>query len=699
MRSRRNNRPARGPGRAGRLLLLAAANVTMAVGAGRAEAPAAGREPARGGLIDTSASPHVKLRSVGLGEVRWTRGFWAERFTTCRQAAIPHLWSIMSGTEPSQFYHNFLIAAGREPGRHRGPSFNDGDLYKWLEAAAAVYAVTLDQELDRQMDEVIATLRQAQRADGYLHTPVLIRARNGDAGAVPFQDPLGFEAYNLGHLLTAACVHHRATGKNDLLAVARKAGDYLCLTFENPTPRLARCSICPSHYMGMVELYRATREPRYLALARKFLDIRDLDPDGTDDNQDRIPFRRQTQATGHAVRANNLYAGAADVYAETGDRSLWPPLLSIWENVVTTKLYVTGGCGALYDGASPDGSRQQKQIGRVHQAYGREYQLPSGTAHNETCASVANVLWNWRMLQITAEARFADVLEQTLYNAVLAGISLDGKAYFYTNTLRQLERMPVDLRWSRARQPFISSFCCPPNVVRTIAEAGSYAYCRSEHTVWVNLYGGSVLDTRLADGTRLKLTQETDYPWDGRVKITLASVPAGPFAVKLRIPGWARGASLSVNGVSQRNAPEAGTYHEVRRNWSAGDVLDLSLPMSARLVEAHPLVEEARNQVAVQRGPLVYCLESPDLPRGVAVLDVAIPGAIELKPSFDAKLLGGVTVLLGKAGAVADAPWGKQLYRELAPAAARPVDLRLVPYYAWANRGPSEMTVWMPLRR
>src|SRR5262249_19670862 len=297
----------------------------------------------------------------------------------------------------------------------------------------------------RLMDEVIATIRQAQRADGYLHTPILIRQRNGESDAQPFQDRLQFEAYNLGHLLTAACVHHRATGKTNLLQVAVKAGDFLHAAFQKPTPELARIAVCPSHYMGLVELYRTTKDPKYLQLAKTLVDLRDRVPDGSDDNQDRIPFRKQTQAVGHAVRANYLYAGAADIYAETGDRTLLEPLLKIWDNLVATKLYVTGGCGALYDGASPDGAKEQKQIGRVHQAYGREYQLPNSTAHNETCAAVGNVLWNWRMLQITGEAKYADLLELTLYNAALAGIGLDGKSFFYTNTLRQLDRMPVEL--------------------------------------------------------------------------------------------------------------------------------------------------------------------------------------------------------------------------------------------------------------
>jgi DUF1680 family protein len=651
------------------------------------------------GLTDTTASPHVVVRSVGLTEVRWTTGFWADRFETCRKETLPAMGRIMEGTEHSQFLHNFRIAAGLEKGKHRGPPWNDGDCYKWLEAAAAVYAVTRDADLDRKMDEAIAVIAKAQRDDGYLHTPVLIRARNGDKSARPFEDRLNFEMYNLGHLFTAACVHHRATGKKTLLAVAVKAADFLHRALAEPTPELARNAVCPSHYMGAIELYRTTRDKKHLELARKFLAMRDLVHDGTDDNQDRLPFHKQTEAVGHAVRANYLYAGVADVYAETGDKTLLDPLCKIWDNVARRKLYVTGACGALYDGASPDGSKDQKQISHTHQAYGRDYQLPNSTAHNETCAAVGNVLWNWRMLQITGDARFADALELSLYNAVLAGVSLDGTRFFYTNTLRQLDRMPARLRWSRGREEWISCYCCPPNVARTVAEVGGYAYGRAGDAIWVHLYGGNTLDTQLPAGGRVKLTQTTDYPWDGRVRITLDAVPVREFALKLRIPHWASGATLMVNGKAWKETPAAGRYAKVRRKWAARDVVELTLPMRVRLLQAHPLVEEARNQVAVQRGPLVYCLESTDLDKGVTVSDVRIPRRIELKPRFEPKRLGGITVLKGKAEIASEPAWGNELYRDLPTDDPRPMSIRLIPYYAWGNRGPSEMTVWMPLGR
>jgi DUF1680 family protein len=670
----------------------------LASGAREGRAAVEGPGPAPG-LTDTSSSPHVRVRSVGLGEARWSRGFWADRFDTCSRATLPHLWKMMSGTEPSQFYQNLRIAAGEADGNHRGPGWNDGDFYKWIEAASATYAITKDADLARLLDEVIRVIVHAQDADGYLHSPVQIRRRHGDPDAAPFRDRLDFETYNLGHLITAACVHHRATGKSTLLDPASKAAKFLAEAVRMRADRLARIAVCPSHYMAVVELYRTTRDPAHLELARRLLDLRDRVEDGSDDNQDRIPFRRQSTAAGHAVRANYLYAGAADLVAETGDRTLMEPLLKIWDDVVSRKLYLTGGCGALYDGASPDGSKDQKTITRVHQAFGRPYQLPNSTAHNETCAAIGNVLWNWRMLMLTGEAKFADILEQSLYNAVLAGIGLDGTRFFYTNTLRQLDEMPTDLRWSRQRQPFISCFCCPPNLARTIAETSSYAYGRSAGAAWVHLYGDSILDTEVAPGSRLRLRQETDYPWGGRVTIRIEDAPRPEFSLRLRIPGWADGALMTVNGRPWLQALPLvpASYADLHRTWSPGDVVELTLPMRVRCIQAHPLVEEARNQVAFQRGPIVYCLESTDLPGDVRVLDVAVPRKFDLTPRFDPALLGGLAVLEGRAEATRERPWSGGLYRERRVDDSRAINLRLIPYYAWANRGRSEMTVWLPL--
>lgn len=654
--------------------------------------------------VDTRRSPHAKLQSIPLADVRWTEGFWADRFATLRDRSIPAMWELMRDGKYKPFLGHFKIAAGDAEGEYHGAPWNDGDFYKFLEAVTAVYAVTRDPQLAAILDESIAAIAKAQRADGYLHTPVLIAHRNGDQSLQPFADRHNFEMYNMGHLLTAACLHHRVTGDEHFLAVARKTGDFLCSVFAKPTPELARNSVCPSHYMGAIELYRTTGEARYLALAQTFLEMRNLGvsesglPIGGDDNQDRIPFVEQREAVGHAVRANYLYAGAADLFLETGGEELMKPLDAIWLNVVERKLYVTGGCGALYDGASPDGSERQEQITRIHQAYGRNYQLPNATAHNETCAAIGNVLWNWRMFLATGEAKYMDVVELSMYNAILAGMSLDGDKFFYTNPLRNVEPSPTPLRWSRTRVPFVTSFCCPPNVLRTLAEVGGMAYSRSGNELWVNLYGGNRLETDL-DGERLVLTQQTDYPWSGRIEFLVEKCADKPFALKFRIPGWCHTTTVSINGKLSSEQPLSGSYFSIERSWTHGDRLTLDLSMPPRFIEAHPQVEETRNQLAVQRGPIVYCLESPDLPARVRMQEVAISADAELTAVHDDTLLGGVTVIeaMGEANAAGD--WERRLYRPVQHSAvSSPAPLRLIPYYAWANRGLSEMTVWIPRR-
>ncbi len=651
-------------------------------------------------LTDTSSSPFARLWGAPMADVHWTSGFWHDRFECCRAVMIPNMWRIWKDPDISHAYANFRIAAGDEEGGHHGPPFADGDFYKWLEATAAVYTVTRDEQLDALMDEIIALIGRAQRGDGYIHTPVLIRQRLGQTEARPLQERLHFETYNLGHLMTAGCIHYRATGKDSLLAIARKAADYLYNFYRSAAPELARSAICPSHYMGVIELYRTTRDPKYLELGENLIKIRDLVVGGSDDNQDRLPFREQDRALGHAVRANYLYAGVADVVAETGDAGLMATLQTLWDSVVHHKMYITGGCGALYDGASPDGTAHQEVITRVHQAYGREYQLPNATAYNETCANIGNVLWNWRMLNLTGEARFADIVELVLYNSALSGISLDGTRFFYSNTLRQVDDLPFELRWPKTRAPYISSFCCPPNLVRTIAEVGSYAYSLSRDAVWINLYGGSVLDTHLPDGARLRLSQETDYPWAGRVKIVVNQAPAGRYAVSLRIPGWALEAAVTVNGAPAEGEPRPGQYFRLERFWAPGDEIELDLPMPVRVFEAHPYVEESRNEVAVMRGPLVYCLESVDLPVGVRPTEVIIPRTIRFDARPDDALgepLNGIVVVEGRAKVLPDdrAP-ALPLYRDLRTAPLQDIAIKLIPYFAWDNRGKSEMTVWMP---
>jgi DUF1680 family protein len=649
-------------------------------------------------LVNTSQSNFAKLHGTDLNAVQWTSGFWADRFKVCTETMVPQLWKTYTDPTISHAFRNFEIAAGLEKGNFKGPSFHDGDFYKTLEAVASLYAVTKDKKLDESMDHAISVIAKVQREDGYIYTKAIIEQKKSGEARM-FDDRLSFEAYNFGHLMTAACVHYRATGKTTLLEVAKKSADFLIGFYKTATPEQSRNAICPSHYMGLSELYRTTRDEKYLTLVKHLIAIKGA-TEGTDDNQDRIPFLKQTKVMGHAVRANYLYAGVADVYAETGDAALLNQLHVMWDDVTQHKMYVTGACGALYDGVSPDGtSYKPDEVQKIHQAYGRDYQLPNFTAHNETCANIGNVLWNWRMLQITGDAKYADIVELALYNSVLSGINLKGDKFLYTNPLSYSDSLPFAQRWSKDRQSYISkSNCCPPNTVRTIAEVSQYAYSLSDAGVFFNLYGGNNLQTKLKGG-QLKLSQITEYPWDGKVSVTLQEAPKEPFSMFFRIPGWCSDARILVNGKAHNAKLVSGTYAEINGSWKAGDKLEIILPMPVKLIESNPLVEETRNQIAVKRGPVVYCLEAVDLPKGRSVFDLAISPKNNLKPALITIENSPVMSLQGDAMLIDNSDWGKKLYREVAAEAPKSIPVKLVPYYAWGNRGHNDMTVWLPLAR
>jgi DUF1680 family protein len=666
-------------------IILINAMVMVAIAAG-----------AQNSLVNTSKSAHAKLSGPGLADVQFTSGFWAERFAVCRDAMLPQLWNTYTSRDICYSFENFRIAAGLDTGHFRGPSFHDGDFYKVLEAAAAMYASTKDTALDKKMDTVIAVIAKAQRPNGYIYTKSIIEQKETGQTKM-FDDKLSFEAYNFGHLMTAACVHYRATGKTSLLDIAKKATDFLLNFYNKATPEQARNAICPSHYMGITEMYRTTGDPRYLALVKKLIDIRGT-VEGTDDNSDRQPFREIDKVVGHAVRANYLFAGAADLYAETGDKSLLPALDKTWDDVVNRKMYVTGGCGALYDGVSVDGiSYQPDTVQKIHQAYGRDYQLPNFSAHNETCANIGNLLWNWRMLQLTGDAKYADVAELELYNSILSGISMDGTKFFYTNPLAASKAYPYNLRWEGGRQAYIQlSNCCPPNALRTMAELSNYMYSLSGDGLYIHLYGGNRLSTTLKNGSAIRLEQHTDYPWNGHIGIIIQKAAAESFAVYLRIPGWCKRSTIAING-KHIAVNAVNGYACLERKWKAGDKITLVLDMPAVLLESNPLVEESRNQVAVKRGPVVYCLESPDLPQQ-NIFNVVIPASIKFK-AITATITGGhVTMLTGNAILLQHNQWRNTLYKEI-NRSEKPIGIRLIPYYAWANRGRSDMTVWMPVGR
>lgn len=646
--------------------------------------------------------PRLKFRGVDRSDVRWTGGFWKQKFELVRGVTIPRMWEYFNAEhvgDDGRHWLSFRMAAGLEKGTWKGRSWDDGDFYKWLEAVAHVYAVTHDPELDRRMDEVIEVIGKAQQPDGYLSTRIILEKRER------FQDIHHHELYNMGHLMTAACVHHDATGKANFLEIARKTGDYLYDTFKDRRPELAHFGFNPSNIMGAVELYRATGDRKYLDLANLFIDMRGSQPagarhhglGGTDQTQDRVPLRKESQAVGHAVTATYLYCGAADAYVESGDADLLKALQRIWLDVARRKLYIHGGIGPLTNGLSP-------RRDDVHEAFSDPYFLPNRKSYCETCSNIGNAMWNWRMLNITGEARYADVMERVFYNAGISGLGLDGDSFLYTNVLRRFgEEVPL-LRSDRLeRWKERAGYCCPPQLARTVAKMHGYAYSASRAGLWVHLYGSNVLETELRNGVSMRLRQQTQYPWKGDIRLTIESLGQEKrFDLNLRIPGWARGAKLLVNGTPVEADLAPGHYATLRRRWSEGDVVRLTLPMRPRLMQANPLVEEARGQVAVMRGPIVYCLESVDLPEGVDVMGVRLPRDIDLKARVVPDLLGGVTVLEGQAVYSRSEAWSgnaydsETLYREVVPEASRRLPIRLIPYFAWLNRGISQMTVWLP---
>lgn len=647
-------------------------------------------------ITDNSASPHAKFKNVNIGDCRWTEGFWAEKFNLCQEVMVPHMGALLKG-DIGHAYNNFKIAAGDMSGEAKGMLWHDGDFYKWMEAAIHVYGINQDPAYIEELDTIIDVIARAQQPNGYLHTHVQINQLE------PWTKVTNHELYNSGHLITGGCLHHRITGKTNWLEIAVKHANYLHTVFVPGDESLARFGFNPSQIMGLVELYRTTGDKKYLELADVFVTMRgsvpmELHPSVPywftgDQCQMKTPLREETQAVGHAVTGMYLYSGAADVYAETGEKALLEALERIWSSAVERKMYLTGAFGQVHHGAYDDQNM-------IHEGFVDDYLMPNSTAYNETCANISNAMFNWRMLAIKGDAKYADIMELVLHNSALVGISADGKHYFYANPLRmnhgQREYSDhCDCTESADREPYIECFCCPPNLVRTIAKVAGWAYSLTEKGIAVNLYGANTLDTTLLNGSPLKLHQKTNYPWEGRVEITMQSCPDEAFEVLLRIPGWAETCSLQINGEDVNEELTPGSFALLERVWKSGDVVTLDLPMTPTFVEGHPRIEEVRNQVAIKRGPLVYCIESPDLPEDTSILDVYIDGSTTLEARFDADFLGGVTVIDADVFLRPDTE--KTMYRRVKRPQWKNYKATFVPYYAWSNRGTSEMTVFTPV--
>ncbi|WP_317124798.1 glycoside hydrolase family 127 protein [Aureibaculum luteum] len=643
------------------------------------------------GVIDNSNSEFVKFKSINIGDCVWTDGFWADKFEVAEKVMVPYMGTLLKG-DTGHALNNFKIAAGLKEGKHEGMFWHDGDFYKWMEASMYIYAINKDEKIITDLDEIIAIIGKAQLENGYLQTQTQLK------NIKPFSQRKYHEMYNSGHLYIAASIYYRITGKRNFLDIAIKHANNLYETFQPQPKELARFGFNQVQIMGLVELYRTTKDRKYLELAEIFINMRgksELKPDPSvntnnigDMTQERTPLRKSKEAVGHAVLALYYYAGAADVYAETGEQALIDALDILWGNIVNQKMFVTGACGQKHDGGS-------SHRDFVHEAFTIDYEMHNQNAYNETCANLCNAMFNQRMLSVKGESKYADVMELVLYNSGLSGISLEGKDYFYTNPLRRTFDHKMGITDYANRVPYIPCFCCPPNLVRTIAKSSAWAYSLTKNGIAVNLYGGNKLTTKQLDGSAIELTQETQYPWEGRVNITIKKAKKNVFDIQLRIPEWAEDTTIKVNGKSVDTEILEGTYVTITRKWKKGDVIAIDMPMDVNLLEGNAKIEEVRNQVAIKRGPLVYCLETPDLPENTSILDMYLPLDTKFTSTYKKDLLGGITAIEGTLKVRKDKKEG--MYHELDNVQWESINTQFVPYYSWSNRGTAEMTVWLPL--
>lgn len=644
-------------------------------------------------VVDTSQSPHALLRPVPLGAVRLQDTFWEPRRRVNREITLA---SQYRRCEETGRIDNFRRAAGKIQGPFQGRYYNDSDVYKWLEACAFALAEGPDPDIEQMMEAVVREIADAQEPDGYLNTYFTFEL----AGERWSNLKDKHELYCAGHLIQAAIAHFRATGRPTLLDVARRYADYICESF-GPEGRVGTCGHQEIE-LALAELYRLCRAlersdpplsplgkggsspaneeqagvPRkYLEQARLFIERRGQTPPvigGSPYHQDHAPFRELTEVVGHAVRMVYYCCGAADVVAETRDAEYRAALERLWQSMVHRRTYVTGGIGSRYEG----------------EAFGEDYELPNDRAYAESCAAIGSAMWNWRMLQLAGEARFADVMENALYNGMLPGLSLQGDEYFYQNPLADTGK--------HRRTPWFECSCCPPNIARMLASLPAYFHSTSDQGLWLHLYGESSVDAEVR-GEPVTLRQTTRYPWDGEILVTIERAPRSEFSLFLRIPGWCTDASLSVNGDAVPLAAGPNGYAEARRRWTAGDEVRLRLPMPVVRVESHPYVTNNAGRVALRRGPLVYCVEQVDV--GADPRDLMLPPTAELSTTWEPDLLGGVVTLRGPAQAMLPGPgWATTLHAiagENRSAASETIPFTAVPYYAWANRDPGGMAVWL----
>lgn len=632
------------------------------------------------GVLNLVKSPHAKLRNVPVHAVTITSGFWAARREINVDKSIPSMEKLL---EANGRMDNFLRLEGKSDAAQRGPVYSDSDVYKWTEAAGFVLQSGDRPELRSLTDKIIKEIVAAQEPSGYLNTYYV--GDHAKDRMTPEVQRWGHELYNIGHMIQGAIAYYRATGDTTLLDAGIHFVDGFLLPNFGPGPdKKPIFSGHPEIELALIELYRTTGDKRHLELAGYILQGDDrikVPHGGIVYHFCGIPFTSRTHLEGHAVRAMYACCGATDYYLETGDAAYGKTLNTLWDDLVNHQMYVTGGVGARSAG----------------EAFGQPYELPNFTAYGESCAAIGNMMWNWRMLAVTGEAKYADVIERALYNGINSGMSLDGTLYCYRNPLG-FDPSTGD----KIRNPWYDTTCCPPNLERTFASLPGYFYSTSADGLYLHLYDNSVLDWHLENGTALKVQQKTNYPWKDAVDITITPEKPAEFTLYLRIPGWSERAQVTVNGKAVSGATP-GQYLSLRRRWEPGDTVSVKFDMATHTIEANPRVVDDYGRVAVQRGPLVYCLEQLDQPEGIALadvrLDVSQKSSSQFQEEFRDDLLGGI-VTLKCTGAVDDKfSSGAGLYFRYRPGTAQKPStaLTFIPYYAWANRAATPMQVWTPV--
>ena len=631
-------------------------------------------------------------KEVPFTDVHFTDNFWLPRIETIRNVTVPFAFR---KCEETHRIDNFAVAAGIKEGKFNSPyPFDDSDVYKIMEGASYLLAVKEDNGLDAYMDSLISLIGAAQEPDGYLYTTRTIGGSSIHpwAGKKRWENERdnSHELYNVGHMYEAAVAHYQATGKRDFLDIAIKSADLLCNTFG---PEEGKLTVAPGHQeveIGLVKLYRATGDRRYLDLSKFFLDARGkydkYDRNSKDQFrsgaywQDHKAVIDQDEAVGHAVRAAYMYSAMTDVAALRNEQTYRVAVDNLWDNVTGKKMYITGDIGSTRHG----------------EAFGKNYELPNSTAYCETCASIANCMWNLRMFMLHGDAKYIDVLERSLYNAVLSGISLDGKEFFYPNVLSCDEN-------GAERSEWFNCSCCPSNLSRFIPSIPGYVYATSDAGVYVNLYGANQAGITLGNGKRIDMSQKTSYPWEGNIELTVTPESKQEFSIMLRIPGWVdnrpvpsdlytymnadeKKIVIKINGEVQ-NAPIEKGYAVLARKWEPGDVIQLTLPMEVHKNKANDKVEADINHLSVERGPIVYCAEFAD--NNGAVLNYVLKSGDEFAVSPAPALFDGVNLLKGHVDRVV-ADKNYEVIKSVKDS------LTLIPYYARSHRGNGEMTVWFP---